>query len=318
MEGLTGNMKSAEKLSLLISNLEKAIIGKRECLKIVVAGLIAKGHILIEDVPGVGKTTLARALAKSLDCRFRRIQFTPDMLPSDIIGISVFQQGNGDFSFRKGPVFSNIILADEINRATPRTQSSLLEAMNDYQVSVDGNSYLLPDPFVVMATQNPIEFQGTFRLPESQLDRFMLRVSIGYPNIDDEMTVMSGHSYGNKIDELSPVLSPEEVIVLQKEAESVVIDKSLMKYILQISEMTRKSEFIELGVSPRGNLSFYKAVKAFALIEGRNYCIPDDIKQLCIPVLLHRIIPRGSGLYGDAESSSQILLDILSSIPVPE
>ncbi|RMF94168.1 MAG: MoxR family ATPase [Candidatus Schekmanbacteria bacterium] len=311
-------MDSSEKINNLISNLEKAIIGKRECLKLVVAGLIARGHILIEDVPGVGKTTLARALAKSLDCKFRRIQFTPDMLPSDIIGISVFQQENGDFSFRKGPIFSNIVLADEINRATPRTQSSLLEAMNDYQVSVDGITYQLPNPFVVMATQNPVEFEGTFPLPESQLDRFLLRVSIGYPTIDDEAKVMTGYSFKNIVDELTPVLKPEDVISLQNDAENILISESLVQYILNISDMTRKSELIELGVSPRGNLAFYKAVKAYALVEGRNYCIPDDIKKLTVPVLAHRIIPKGSGLYGDTENSSKILKDILSSIPVPE
>ena len=293
----------AEKINLLVSNLEKAIIGKRECIKLVVAGLIARGHILIEDVPGVGKTTLARALAKSLDCKFRRIQFTPDMLPGDIIGISVFKQDRGDFLFRKGPLFSNIILADEINRATPRTQSSLLEAMNDYQVSIDGNCYRLPEPFVVMATQNPIEFEGTFRLPESQLDRFLLRVSIGYPGIEDEIKVMTGYGYKDVIEEMTPVITPEEVLALQKDAENVKVDKSLLHYMLEISGMTRKSEFIELGVSPRGNLLFYKAVKAYALVEGRDYCVPDDIKKLCLPVLSHRIIHKGGGMYGDAESS---------------
>ncbi len=309
---------SAEKINLLVSNLEKAIIGKRECIKLVVAGLIARGHILIEDVPGVGKTTLARALAKSLDCKFRRIQFTPDMLPGDIIGISVFKQDRGDFLFRKGPLFSNIILADEINRATPRTQSSLLEAMNDYQVSIDGNCYRLPEPFVVMATQNPIEFEGTFRLPESQLDRFLLRVSIGYPGVEDEIKVMTGYGYKDVIEEMTSVITPEEVLALQKDAENVKVDKSLLHYMLEISGMTRKSEFIELGVSPRGNLLFYKAVKAYALVEGRDYCVPDDIKKLCLPVLSHRIIPKGGGMYGDAESSSQILADILSSLPVPD
>ncbi|MBI5375118.1 MAG: AAA family ATPase [Candidatus Schekmanbacteria bacterium] len=311
-------MDSNIKIEALIDNIERVLIGKRECVKLVIVGLIARGHVLIEDVPGVGKTTLARALAKSIDCSFQRIQFTPDLLPGDIIGISIFQQQSGQLLFKPGPIFASVILADEINRATPRTQSSLLEAMNDFQVSVDGTTHNLPNPFIVLATQNPTEFEGTYPLPESQLDRFLMRVKIGYPDLEQEMKILSSHSSSSPLDDLTPVLDAEDILGLQKAAEKVHIDKSLMEYILKIAAKTRESKFLELGISPRGCLNLFRASKALALVEKRNFCIPDDIKKLTLPVLLHRLITKNGRNLGVTQDAQEILLDILEELPIPE
>jgi len=292
-------------------------MGKRETVKFTLIGLLARGHVLIEDVPGVGKTTLARALAKSIDCQFRRIQFTPDLLPSDIVGVSVFEQKESRFKFHHGPLFSNIILADEINRTTPRTQSALLEAMNDFQVSVDGTTYPLPGPFMVLATQNPIEYAGTYSLPEAQLDRFLLRVSIGYPDRDSERMVLKGQKISHPLDAMKPVVTAAEVLQLQEVVRQVIVNDGLADYILEIASRTREHKGLTLGVSPRGCLMLYRAAQACAVIEGRNYCTPDDIKKLAQPVLGHRIIEKGRDAGANRKDSDAILREILDDVPVP-
>ncbi len=309
----------AQKISSLQENVGKAIKGKSHVIRSAIITLLARGHLLIEDIPGVGKTTLAHSLARSLTCSFKRIQFTSDMLPSDILGVSVYNPALQDFEFKPGPIFSNVILADEINRTSPKTQSSLLEAMNESQVSMDRKTYPLPRPFIVMATQNPLEYQGTFPLPESQLDRFMMRIRIGYPDMEDEKEILKFQRLNSHIEDLAPVLSIQEVLYLQEMADIIQVDESLMDYILRIVSATRKSERLELGVSPRGGLFLVKASKAMALTEGRAYCIPDDIKGMAIPVLSHRVVVNGhfdrySQQNDDGES---IIADILESVPVP-
>ena len=310
---------SLEKIAKLRENIGTVIYGKDDVIKSVVVGLLAHGHILIEDVPGIGKTTLANVLAKSINCSFQRIQFTSDLLPSDIIGVSIYNPNESRFEFQKGPIFANVILADEINRTTPKTQSSLLEAMNDRQVSIDSVTYSLPEPFIVVATQNPIEHYGTFPLPESQLDRFMLRISIGYPDTGEEKRMVRSKKGGNPVDRVEPVLSSEEVVQLQNEAEAVTVDESLMDYIMQIVEATRRSDLVQLGVSPRGTLALVKLAQANAMVEGRDYVIPDDIKTLAVPALAHRIIlsmdygPKSAGI----SNSAQVIRNIINSIRVP-
>ncbi|KPJ63345.1 MAG: hypothetical protein AMS15_00600 [Planctomycetes bacterium DG_23] len=287
-----------EDIQILRENIKRVFIGKDEVVDVVLVGLFSGGHILIEDVPGVGKTILARTLARSIHCSFRRIQFTPDLLPTDIIGVSIFNAPRDEFVFKKGPIFANIILADEINRTTPRTQSSLLEAMNDYHVSVDGVSHPLPSPFMVIATQNPFEFTGTFSLPESQLDRFLLRLRIGYPGWDDEKRVLYDQKIRHPFDSLLAVMSSDQVLEIQQRVREVNVDETIADYILAIAEGTRNSDELEIGVSPRGNLNLFRAAQALALIEGRNYCVPDDVKRLAVPVLAHRVvdkISRGTG-----------------------
>jgi len=287
-----------EDIQILRENIKRVFIGKDEVVDVVLVGLFSGGHILIEDVPGVGKTILARTLARSIHCSFRRIQFTPDLLPTDIIGVSIFNAPRDEFVFKKGPIFANIILADEINRTTPRTQSSLLEAMNDYHVSVDGVSHPLPSPFMVIATQNPFEFTGTFSLPESQLDRFLLRLRIGYPGWDDEKRVLYDQKIRHPFDSLLAVMSSDRVLEIQQRVREVNVDETIADYILAIAEGTRNSDELEIGVSPRGNLNLFRAAQALALIEGRNYCVPDDVKRLAVPVLAHRVvdkISRGTG-----------------------
>ena len=305
------------RIHALLANIESAIMGKREAVKYMLIGLLARGHILIEDVPGVGKTTLARALAKSIDCQFRRIQFTPDLLPSDIVGVSVFEQKEGRFKFHHGPLFANVILADEINRTTPRTQSALLEAMNDFQVSVDGTTYALPSPFIVLATQNPIEYAGTYSLPEAQLDRFLLRVAIGYPDRDSERQVLKGQRLAHPLDALKPVVTAAEVLQLQEAVRQVIVNDALADYILEIAARTRENKGLMLGVSPRGCLMLYRAAQASAVIEGRNFCTPDDIKRLALPVLGHRIIEKGRDAGASRKDSDAILREILDDVPVP-
>ncbi|MBM4081475.1 MAG: MoxR family ATPase, partial [Planctomycetes bacterium] len=271
----------------------------------------------IEDVPGVGKTLLARALAKSINCAFRRIQFTPDLLPSDILGVSIFDGKENRFEFKPGPIFANVVLADEINRTTPRTQSSLLEAMNDFQVSVDGVTRKLHLPFIVMATQNPFEFEGTYPLLESQLDRFLMKVSIGYPGVRDEKQILASQRTANPIDELQPALTVDEVLELQAVTKQVRVDESLVDYLLAIIAETRRSNHLKVGASPRASLFLLRAAQARARVEGRDYCIPDDIKRLVAPVLAHRLIPKGRRSAGTDATVLAALQEITDAVPVP-
>ncbi len=282
-------------------------------------GLLARGHLLIEDVPGVGKTTLAHALARSFNCAFQRIQFTSDMLPSDVIGISIFSQQTQRFEFRPGPIFANIVLADEINRTTPKTQSALLEAMNENQVTVDNRTSLLPQPFMVMATQNPIEHHGTYPLPESQLDRFLMRLKIGYPSADSEKEILQNFAQSDPLANIRPVMTGAEVVEIQNQVRRVKVDEELVNYTLAIVEKTRQHEYLSLGVSPRGSMSLYRAGQALAFLEGRNYCIPDDFKRLMLPVFSHRCVvsSRYISTLKKADQTEAILEGIIESTPVP-
>ena len=293
--------------------------GKPDAIKLALVCLFAEGHLLIEDVPGVGKTTLAHTLAHVFDCTFRRIQFTSDLLPSDILGVSVFNQTDQAFDFRKGPIFANVVLADEINRTTPKTQSALLEAMSEGKVSVDNRTYPLPRPFMVVATQNPIEHHGTYPLPDSQLDRFLLRIKMGYPENDAEKEILRRQNRQSNLDHLKPVLQAGDILDAQSQVSEVRVDESLLDYIMAIVDATRRSEFLLIGVSPRGSLALRRAAQALAYHEGRNYCIPDDIKQLVLPVLAHRVIvsSKFSSPYKRSEEAEAILSELLRSIDVP-
>jgi len=297
--------------------MERVIIGKPEVIELTIVGLLARGHILIEDVPGVGKTTLARVLAKSIDSKFRRIQFTPDLLPSDIVGVSIYNPKEDTFNFKEGPIFANVILADEINRATPRTQSSLLEAMNDFQVTVDGITYELGKPFIVMATQNPIEYEGTYTLPESQMDRFLLRIKIGYPSKEDEIRLLKTMKIQQPLDDVKAVITSADICELQEDVRRIRIDDDLTDYILKIVTLTREDKRLHLGVSPRGGLFLLRAAQALALVRGRDYVIPDDVKELSVPVLAHRVIERSIVENDGIRSSEGIILEILDSVTVP-
>lgn len=310
---------AAERVAGLQKAIERVIKGKSETVKFALVALLAKGHLLIEDVPGIGKTTLANALARALELSFQRIQFTSDLLPSDVIGLSIFNQQSGDFDWKPGPIFSNIVLADEINRATPKTQSALLEAMAEEQVTVEGISRRLPLPFMVVATQNPAEHHGTYPLPESQLDRFMLRLHIGYPSMNDERSILRDRATVDPIDRLEPVMTKDEVLYLQGLVGEVKFDDALLDYLLQIVEATRRSENLELGVSPRGTLSLFRSAQALALVEGRDYCIADDVKRLVTPCFAHRIIvsSRSTGLRQRTREAEEVLKDILEKIAVP-
>jgi MoxR-like ATPase len=299
--------------------LRSIIRGKDDVVRLALVAVLARGHLLIEGVPGVGKTTLAQALARVIDCDFRRVQFTSDMLPSDVLGISVYSNSEERFEFKPGPIFTNILLADEINRTTPKTQSALLEAMNERQVTVEGHPHPLPNPFLVVATQNPVEHHGTYPLPESQLDRFLIRARMGYPEAGSEREILRGNAGAARIDELRPVLAAEDVLALQQEASAVRVEDSLIDYSLQIVERTRQHEQLSLGVSPRGSLMLYHAAQAMALLEGRNYCIPDDFKKLVIPTFAHRLVisARYASTLKRAEQSEQILREVVESVPVP-
>jgi MoxR-like ATPase len=307
------------KIAALHDNIERVICGKSEAVTLAMVTLLARGHLLIEDVPGVGKTTLAHSFARSLNCSFKRIQFTSDLLPSDIIGLSVFNQHSREFEFRAGPVFANIVLADEINRTTPKTQSSLLEAMNDTQVSVENHTHPLPRPFMVIATQNPVEYQGTFPLPESQLDRFLIRIHMGYPDAEDEKRSLTARRIVGRADEIGPVLTAEEVLALQEEAGRVTMDDALTDYLMAIVTATRSRPDLDLGVSTRGAVFLYRAAQAMALVEGRTYCLPDDVKRLVIPVFAHRIVVNpGIEAFGRrTDDAKDILTEILDHVPVP-
>ncbi len=306
-------------LTRVQESVQSVIRGKDEVIQLALVGLLARGHLLIEDVPGVGKTTLAHALARSFNCAFQRIQFTSDMLPSDVIGISVFSQQTQRFEFRPGPIFANIVLADEINRTTPKTQSALLEAMNENQVTVDNRTSPLPQPFMVMATQNPIEHHGTYPLPESQLDRFLMRLKIGYPSADSEKEILRNFAQSDPLANIKPVMTGTEVVEIQNQVRRVKVDEELVNYTLAVVEKTRQHEYLSLGVSPRGSMSLYRAGQALAFLEGRNYCIPDDFKRLILPVFSHRcmVSSRYISTLKKTDQSEAILEGIIESTPVP-
>jgi MoxR-like ATPase len=301
----------------LVENVSLVVLGKSDVIKLAVVALLAEGHVLIEDVPGVGKTLLARALAASIDCSFRRIQFTPDLLPSDVLGSSIYHAPSGDFVFKPGPLFANVILADEINRTSPRTQSALLEAMSDRQVSVEGKTYPLDPPFIVLATQNPFEFEGTYVLPESQLDRFMIRLRMGYPIRSEERKVLSSHREGEPVDSLGPVLTADDVLRLQHGVRQIRVDDAISDYLLDIVHLTRRTEELHVGVSTRGALTLYRAAQSLALVSGRDYVIPDDIKLLAVPVLAHRVLGKSFLQAGEFGAAETIIRDIVERVKVP-
>lgn len=303
-------------------SIARAIYGKEEAIQLALITLLARGHLLIEDVPGVGKTTLAQALAKSFHCSFQRIQFTSDLLPSDVLGVSVYNPESREFEFRSGPIFANVVLADEINRTTPRTQSALLEAMNEAQVSIDGKTMMLPQPFLVIATQNPVEHHGTYPLPESQLDRFLMRIKMGYPSPETEREILRkrvGVLGENPLDALEPVADVSEVLAMQDSVAQIKVDASLQDYALDIVNRTRNSEQLALGVSPRGTLMLQRAAQARAFLDGRDYCLPDDFKQLAVPVFSHRVVAssRHASLQKKSETTESVLREIVESVPVP-
>lgn len=301
----------------LEENLERVVLGKRDVIRLCVVALLAGEHILLEDVPGVGKTLIAKALARSVSGTFRRIQFTPDLLPADITGSSYYNAKGSDFVFSRGPVFANIVLADEINRTTPRTQSALLEAMSERQVSVDGTTHLLERPFMVIATQNPLEFEGTYPLPESQLDRFLMRISVGYPDRDQELRVLVDHRAGEPVDRLEAVLTGRQVEELQDEVRRVRVDDSINEYLLDVVHATRTTEDLQVGVSIRGALSYYRACQALAMAEGRDYVVPDDVKRLAVPILSHRVLTKGY-LHGSQREALEALIGrLVEEVPVP-
>jgi MoxR-like ATPase len=300
----------------IIENVEKVIIGKREPVQLGVVALIAGGHALIEDVPGVGKTMLARSIARSAGCQFRRLQFTPDLLPSDVTGVSVYNQKTNEFEFRQGPIMSEIVLADEINRATPKTQSALLEAMEETQISVDGVTYALPAPFMVLATQNPIEYEGTFPLPEAQLDRFFLRISMGYPDPTQEIEIMNSQMTSEPIAALEAVANPADIVNLQQNVRKIYVDDLVKEYIVTLSNATRDHSDIALGVSPRASLAMLRGSQAMALMDGREYVIPDDIKSIAVPVMSHRLILTPAARMREA-TGDIIISEILDATPVP-
>ena len=310
---------TSEKINLLQAEIERVIRGKAEAVRLAIVTLLAGGHLLVEDVPGVGKTTLAHALARALDCSFQRIQFTSDLLPSDVIGLSVYDQNTTSFEWRQGPIFANVILADEINRTTPKTQSALLEAMAERHVTVEGVTHPLPQPFIVMATQNPIEHHGTYPLPESQVDRFMLRLRIGYPGLIDEKQMLRDREHGEPLDAVQTVMTAEEILELQRAVSEVTVDDAIVDYLMRIVAATRNSEMLDLGVSPRGTLSLFRAAQALALTEKRNYCIPDDVKRLVIPVFAHRITvsSRYASAMRRSEEAEAVLHEILKTVSVP-
>jgi MoxR-like ATPase len=313
-------MQSVQDLSTavqrVINNVERVIVGKAESVAFSLIAVICKGHVLIEDVPGVGKTVLTKAIARSIGCTFKRIQFTPDLLPSDVTGVSIYNQKTGNFEFRPGPVMAQIVLADEINRATPKTQSALLEAMEEAQVTIDGVSYRLPEPFMVMATQNPIEYEGTFPLPEAQLDRFMMNIRLGYPKAADEMNILDTHQFHHPLEDIAQIITAEELIQIQQQVRTIHVDPSIREYIVALANATRNHNNIYLGSSPRGSLALFRASQALAAMRGRGYVIPDDVKFLVKPTLAHRIIVTPAARVR-AITSIAILDEILQSVPVP-
>ncbi|HEX2513537.1 MAG TPA: MoxR family ATPase [Chloroflexota bacterium] len=301
----------------IVTNVERVIVGKHAEVELALISLLCGGHILIEDVPGVGKTMLARSLAKSVGCTFKRIQFTPDLLPSDVTGVTIYNQKTGEFEFRPGPVMAQIVLADEINRATPKTQSALLESMEEHQVTVDGETYTLPSPFLVMATQNPIEYEGTFPLPEAQLDRFMMRINLGYPSRGDEITILASQLQSHPIEDIGQVISAEELQSLQQRVRAVYVDRPLiMQYIVDVATATREHQEVYLGASPRGSLSLTQASQARAALHGRDFVIPDDVKALAPATLAHRLIVSPAARIRNVDTRI-IVQEILDTVPVP-
>lgn len=300
----------------LIANIEQVIVGKREAVELTVISLLCQGHLLIEDVPGVGKTMLARSLATSLGCTLNRIQFTPDMLPSDVTGVSIFNQGTRQFEFRPGPIVAQMVLADEINRATPKTQAALLEAMQERQITVDGTTHALPEPFMVLATQNPIEYEGTFPLPEAQLDRFLLRIRLGYPSMEDEIRVLEGQQFEHPVEQLKEVGSVKELITAQDAVKQIFVADSIKRYLVSLTRQTRGQGEIYLGASPRGSLALYRASQARAALQGRDYVLPDDVKALAQSCLAHRIILGPSARLQEINAES-LIDDLLEKVPVP-
>ena len=307
------------KLALLEEKLNQVLLGKPEAVRLCLVALLARGHILIEDIPGIGKTTLAQGLARLLELDFQRVQFTSDLLPSDILGVAIYRPSQEQFEFQPGPIFHSLVLADEINRASPRTQSALLEAMQERQVTIEGRTYPLPEPFFVIATQNPLEHYGTYPLPDSQLDRFLLSFQLGYPEKESELEILRTRSYMPGLDHLSPVLSREELLELQNKAEQVKIDSSLLEYVLKIIQATREHPALLLGASPRAGLALKDSAKARAVLQERDYVVPDDIKTLVVPVLRHRLIPKQDFSLPEKkiEQTEMIILEILEQIPVP-
>lgn len=312
-------MNSTDSIRAIQENIARVIKGKAHVIEMTVVALLARGHLLLEDVPGVGKTTLAHSLARSLDCSFKRIQFTSDLLPSDIVGVSIFNRQKQAFEFMPGPIFANIVLADEINRTTPKTQSSLLEAMSEAQISVDNQTHVLRQPFMVIATQNPAEYHGTFPLPESQLDRFLMRLRIGYPSPEEEKKILDRSQSLHPAEELQPMLTAHDVLDLQAQVDKIVMEESLMEYLLSIVQVTRQSALLSLGVSTRGALALSRAAKALALVRGRTYCLPDDVKELAPIVLSHRVmVARSQGTrQRSSEDAERIIQDLVESVPVP-
>ena len=309
----------ANQVAQLQRSVASVVKGKEEVIQLSLITLIARGHLLIEDVPGVGKTTLAQALARSFQCSFQRIQFTSDMLPSDVVGVSVFNPARQEFEFKLGPIFANIILADEINRTTPKTQSALLEAMNESQVTMDNLTHKLPQPFLVLATQNPIEHHGTYPLPESQLDRFLMRIRMGYPGRESEKEIIRNGTGRSPLEDVQPVMEAADVIAMQEAAGRVRVDESLLDYALEVVERTRQSDLLNLGVSPRGSGMLLRAAQARAFVEGRDYCLPDDFKQLFLPVFAHRVVVSSRYVSTQKKSAQaeSILSEIIESIRVP-
>ncbi|MDZ4850562.1 MAG: MoxR family ATPase [Pirellulaceae bacterium] len=304
-------------LQRLIKNVESVVLGKHDVVQMSLVALLAGEHVLLEDVPGVGKTLVAKAISKSIEGKFTRIQFTPDLLPSDILGSSIFRSTTGNFEFSSGPIFANVVLADEINRAPPRTQSALLEAMSERQASVDGITYPMPDPFIVMATQNPFEFEGTYVLPESQLDRFLVRIEIGYPARASEREVLRSHNLGEPVDQLTSVVTLSEVKSAQQTVRTVRFEDTVLDYLQEIVDVTRKSNELQIGVSTRGALSYYRACQARAVLQNRDFVTPDDVKNLAVPIIAHRIIPKGFAAGSDRQLVEATVRRMLESVRVP-
>ena len=305
------------RLERLRENIQQVFLGHTEAVDLMIVGLLGRGHVLIEDVPGVGKTVLARALARSIEGRFSRIQLTPDLLPADVLGVSVFDSRSGEFVFKPGPIFANIVLADEINRTTPRTQSALLEAMAEAQVSVENRTYILEQPFMVIATQNPFEFEGTYVLPENQLDRFLIKISVGYPPREAEHRIITTRPGQTTLEHLRPVLTAAEIVELQNRVPAVRLDPAIIEYLLDLAERTRTEDQLHLGISPRGSLALTTGAQALAVLEGRDYVIPDDIKRLFVAVCSHRIIAKNYLQSGDTGAAARVLQEIMDAVPAP-
>ncbi|GAF66765.1 putative ATPase [Bacillus sp. TS-2] len=309
-------MTALEQVEKVIHNIEKMLVGKRQEIELCLVALLADGHVLLEDVPGVGKTLLVKSLARSLGAEFKRIQFTPDLLPSDVTGVSIYNQKTQEFTFRPGPIMANIVLADEINRTSPKTQSALLESLEEASVTIDGETMILQKPFFVMATQNPVEYSGTFPLPEAQLDRFLMKLKIGYPSVEEELEMLNRVGGGQSAESLHFVITTEQVIQLQKEASNVIVDEHVKSYMIQLTHATRNHRSVELGVSPRGTIALMKAAQAYALIQGRDFVIPDDVKYLATFVLSHRLIMSTEAKMANV-TVEHIIKDILKRVQIP-